>query len=108
MSVPDHYNKVGITIKQVIIVLLVEGLVFNIRKATSVRHHKVKRNKTGYAWTATEAFVITAPLIFLTWGYKVGLSKFRGKGICISLMWNKSQENGGSTSKRREENREDF
>lgn len=29
-SLPDHHNKAGISIKQVIILVLVESLVFNL------------------------------------------------------------------------------
>lgn len=47
----DHHHKVSIVIKRVVVLLLVEGLDFNLQKnVTSVKENKAKHNKIRYAY----------------------------------------------------------
>lgn len=49
-SVPDHCNKASIIIKQVVILLLVEGPAFSLlQNTTSTKCNKAKYNKMRYA-----------------------------------------------------------
>ena len=47
--VPDHGNKMSITVEQVIIFLLVGVLAFQFVKTISVKRNKMKYNEATYA-----------------------------------------------------------
>lgn len=98
-SVPDHCNKVRITIEQVIVFLLVESLAFNLQEKQHLgdaikwcaKWHAIKRGTPGLLLRFLSS---TASLTFPTRACDMGLSEAGGSESAVLWCGTRDREIG--------------